>query len=59
MIPVPRNSSTRPVPPGPTTRNPLGFLGPVRRDIIEFLGLVAREYGDLASFRVGSTGIHQ
>lgn len=32
---------------------PFGFLGPVRRDIIQFLSLVARQYGDLASFRVG------
>jgi cytochrome P450 len=32
---------------------PLGFLGPIRHNIIEFLAYVAREYGDIASFRVG------
>ncbi len=57
MIRVFKNSSKPPLPPGPTTKNPFGFLGPVRRDIIEFLSLVAREYGDLASFRVGSMRI--
>jgi cytochrome P450 len=40
-------------PPGPSTLNPLGFLGPVRQDVISFLGRVAAEYGDVAGFRVG------
>jgi cytochrome P450 len=40
-------------PPGPTTLNPLGFLGPVRRDVIAFLREVGAEYGDVAGFRVG------
>jgi cytochrome P450 len=39
--------------PGPTTLNPLGFLGPVRRDIIGFLREVAAKYGDVVGFRVG------
>lgn len=40
-------------PPGPKTKSPLGFLGPVRRDPIDFLTQVAREHGDIARFRVG------
>jgi cytochrome P450 len=39
--------------PGPTTLRPLGFLRPIRRDIIAFLGGVAAKYGDVAGFRVG------
>src|SRR5215467_7466653 len=43
----------RRLPPGPNTRNPLGFLGPVRYHVIQFLDSVHKEYGDIASFRVG------
>jgi cytochrome P450 len=42
------------LPPGPRTANPLGFLGPIRHRILEFLDSVHREYGDIASFRVGA-----
>lgn len=45
------------LPPGPTTKLPLGFLGPVRHNIIDFLARVAREYGDIVSFRVGTMRI--
>jgi len=41
------------LPPGPKASNPLGFLTPVRRDIISFLRRIAREYGDIVCFRVG------
>lgn len=40
-------------PPGPKARTPLGHLPAVRRDILGFLAGVAREYGDIAWFRVG------
>jgi len=40
-------------PPGPKTKNPLGFIHKIRGDIIGFLTRIALEYGDIVNFRVG------
>ena len=42
-----------PMPPGPRARFPGEFLLRLRADFLGFLGEVAREYGDAASFRLG------
>lgn len=43
-----------PLPPGPRTSSPLGFLRPFRQDVIAFLTRVAEEYGDVAYFKAGA-----
>jgi cytochrome P450/pimeloyl-ACP methyl ester carboxylesterase len=46
--------SRLPLPPGPTSWNPLGQLLPLRSDILGFLTRLAEEYGDVSSFRAGT-----
>ena len=40
-------------PPGPRARIPLGHLFVFRRDVIGFLARLAKDYGDVAAFRIG------
>jgi cytochrome P450 len=44
---------TYPCPPGPKGHLLWGNFGPFRSDSLEFLSHCAREYGDIASFRLG------
>jgi cytochrome P450 len=41
------------LPPGPTTKIPLGHLFSFRRDSIGFLKKIADEYGDVVHFKIG------
>ena len=44
-------------PPGPPGKPLVGQLFPFRRDPIDFLMRLAREYGDIAAFKIGSQGL--
>lgn len=41
------------LPPGPKTNIPLGHLFSYRRDSIEFLKKIAKEFGDIVHFKIG------
>src|SRR4028118_1669268 len=45
---------TRKTPPGPPRRLFSGNLAAMRRDAPQFLARLAREYGDISYFRIGS-----
>lgn len=45
-------------PPGPTGTPLVGALFPFRRDPIDFLMRLAREYGDIAAFNIGSQDLY-
>src|SRR5262245_50854612 len=42
------------VPPGPKGKFLIGNIGDMRKDTLGFFARCAREYGDVASFRIGS-----
>lgn len=48
-----KNTQRALLPPGPKTKNPLGQLIAFRKDSIAFLTSIAREYGDIAMFKIG------
>ena len=44
-------------PPGPKAKTPLGHLLAIRRDLIGMLTTIAKEYGDIAYFKIGPIDI--
>ena len=49
---------TASLPPGPTGTPLLGMLGQLRDSRIDFYVRIAREYGDLASFRIAHRRVY-
>ena len=46
-------------PPGPRGLPLVGSVRDLRRDPLAFLQMLSREYGDVASFRIGSRSVYQ